>query len=168
MLARRRELLDSVTSRARPGKATRATATPPSSSNSSSNPQAVPFRIPGVDTPRPPLRLPPLPLELAGTRPPQKWWLSAPNLRRLLRLHRRMTTCTFAYRGRRWRQWIPGSPRRCSTCFQERWAAKSRTSPSISSNAAAVTRIAAVLEIPAPFRTRVSRSCNLAGLAIRA
>ena len=74
VLARRRELLDSVTSRARPGKATRATATPPSSSNSSSNPQAVPFRIPGVDTPRPSLRLPPLPLELAGTRPIQKRW----------------------------------------------------------------------------------------------
>ena len=29
-------------------------------------------------------------------------------------------------------------------------------------------RRGSVLEIPAPFRTRVSRSCNLAGLAIRA
>ena len=53
---------------------------------------------------------------------------------------------------------------------QERWAAKCRTSPSISSSAAAGTRVSAVswMEIPALFRTRVSRSCNLAGLAIRA
>ena len=29
-------------------------------------------------------------------------------------------------------------------------------------------RRSSVLEIPAPFRTRVSRSCNLVGLAIRA
>ena len=37
---------------------------------------------------------------------------------RLQRLRRRVTTkCTFAFRGRRWRHWIPGAPKRCSTMF---------------------------------------------------
>ena len=77
-----------------------------SSSSSSSNPQAVPLSIPGAKPPGWPLRLPRQRLELVGTRPPQKRWLREPNLLRLLRLRRRMTTtCTFAYRGRRWRQW---------------------------------------------------------------
>ena len=71
--------------RARRGKAfmARATARPPSSS---SNPQAVPLSIPGVKPPGRPLRLPPLRLELVGTRPPQKRWLREPNLLRLRRL----------------------------------------------------------------------------------
>ena len=81
----------------------------------------------------------------SGYKPPQNRWLREPNLLRLWRLRRKMaTTCTFACRGRRWRQWIPGSPRRCSACFPERWATKCRTSPSISSGAAAGTRVAAV------------------------
>ena len=160
-------------SRARRGKAfmARATAYPPcsSSSSSSSNPQAVPLSIPGAKPPGRPLRLPPLRLKLVGTRPPQKWWLSAPNLRRLLRLHRRMTTCTFAYRGRRWRQWIPGAPRRCNTMFPR---ALGRKIPHQSFNLFRCScrrpRRRIIFEIPAPFRTHVSRSCSLAGLAIRA
>ena len=105
-------------SRARRGKTVmaRATARPPSSSNSSSNPRAVPLSVPGGKPPGRPLCLPPLRLELVATRPPQKQWLREPNLLHLRRPRRRMTTtCTFACRGRRWRQWIPGAPRRCST-----------------------------------------------------
>ena len=110
-------------SRARRGKAfmARATARTPSSSsissNSSSNPQAVPLNIPRAKPPGWPLRLPPLRLELVGTRPPQKRWLRESNLLRLRRLRRRMTTtCTFACRGRRWRQWIPGAQRPMYRC----------------------------------------------------
>ena len=153
-------------SRARRGKAfmARGTARPPSSS-SRSNPQAVPLSVPRAKPPGRRLRLPPLRLELVGTRPPQK-----PNLLRLRRLRRIMTTtCTFASRGRRWRRWIPGSPTRCSTTFPRALDCKiphqsftqSRCSwrhPSRSSG----------LELPSLFRTRVSRSCSLAGLAIRA
>ena len=54
----------------------------------------------------------------SGTRPPKKRWLQEPNLLPPRRLRRWMTTtCTFACRGRRWRQWIRGAPRRCSTMF---------------------------------------------------
>ena len=86
-------------SRARRGKAFTATATsrPPSSSNSSSNQQSVPLSIPGVNPPGGGLRLPPLQLELVGTRPPQKRWLRELNLLRLWPLRRRLTTtCPFA------------------------------------------------------------------------
>ena len=107
-------------SRARRGKGftARATARPPSSTSSSTNPQAVSLSIPGAKPPGRPLRMPPLRLELVGTRPPQKPWIREPNLLRMRRLRRRMTTtCTFACRGRRWRQWIPGAPGRCSSTF---------------------------------------------------
>ena len=90
----------------------------PSSSCSSSNPQAVLLSMPGTKPPGWPLRLPPLRLELVSTRPRQKRWLRQSNLLRLRPLRRRITTtCTFACRGRRWRQWIPGAPRRYSTMF---------------------------------------------------
>ena len=145
----------------------RVTARTPSSS-SSSNPQAVPLSIPGAKPPGWPLRLPPLLLELVGTRPPQKRWLREPNLLRLRRLRRRIkTTCTYTCRGRTWRRWIPGAPRRCSTMFIR---APGRKMPHQSFNQFRCScrrpRRSSVFEIPAPFRTRVSRSCSL--LAIRA
>ena len=149
----------------------RATARPPSSSSSSSsNLQAVPISLPGVKPPARPLRLPPVRLELVGTRPPQKRWLRELNLLRLRRLLRRMTTtCTFACRGKRWRQWIPSAPRRCSTMFPR---ALGRKMPHQPFNQFRCTcrhrRRSRCLEIPAPFRIRVFRSCSLAGLAIRA
>ena len=86
---------------ARRGKAftARATSRPPSSSNRSSNPQSVPLSIPGVNPPGGGLRLPPLRLELVGTRPPQKRWLREPNLLRPRPLHRRLTTLRAAGEG---------------------------------------------------------------------
>ena len=111
-----------------------------------SNPQAVPLSIPGIKPPERPLRWPPLRVELVDTRPPQKRWLREPNLLRLRRLRRRMTTtCTIACRGRRWRQWIPGAPRRCSSVSQS--AGPQNDAPVlqlIGSGAAAGTRVAAV------------------------
>ena len=138
-------------SKVRRGKAfmARAKAMPhsSSSSSSSSNPQAVPLSIPGAKPPGRPLRLPPLRLELVGTRPLQKRWLRKPKLLRLRRLRRMMmATCTFACRGKRWRQWIPGSPRRFSTMFLR----------AISSSAAAGTRVAAV---SCRFRHHFVRVC---------
>ena len=92
---------------------TRAKARPP---HSRSSPQTVPLSMPGARQLGWPLRLPPL--ELVGTRPPQKRWLRRLNLLRLKRLHiMTKTTCSFACRGRRWRQWITGSSRWCSTRF---------------------------------------------------
>ena len=91
----------------------RASARPP---YSSSSPQAVPLSIPGARPSGCPLLLPHL--ELVGNRSPQKWWLQRPNLLRLKLLRRRVTImCTFECRGRRWRQWLTGSPRRCVTMF---------------------------------------------------
>ena len=133
-------------SRTRRGKAfmARAKARPPRSS-SSSDPQAIPLSIPRVKPPGRPLRLPLLRLELVGTRPPQKRWLREPNMLRLRRLRRRMTTmCKFACHGRRWRQWMPSEPSRCSNLFPRALGRKIPTSPSISSGAAAGTRVAAV------------------------
>ena len=61
-------------SRARRGKTVmaRATARPPSSSSSSSNPQAVALSIPRAKPPGRPLRLPPLWLELVGKKTASK------------------------------------------------------------------------------------------------
>ena len=118
----------------------RAKARPP---YRSSSPQTAPLSIPGARQPGWPLRLPPL--ELVGTRPPQKRWLRRPNLLRLKRLRRMTTiTCTFACRGGRWCQWITCSPRRCNTRFPERWATERSTSSSLRSGAAAGTRVTAV------------------------
>ena len=127
----------------------RATARPPSSS-SRSNPQAV--RLSKATGAALRLRL-----ELVGIRPPQKRWLREPNLLRRQRLRRRVTTtCTFAYRRRRWRQWIPGAPRRCSTMFLR---ALGRKMPHQSFNQFRCScrhLCRSGLEIPAPFCTRVS------------
>ena len=143
---------------------TRATASSP---HSSSSPQTVPLSIPGAKQLGWPHRLPPL--ELVGTRLPQKRWLRRPNLPRVKRLHRMTkTTCTFACRGRRWRQWKTGSPRRCSTRFPKALGHRmqhqlftpfrcSRRQPHHSSG----------VEIPAPFIPRVSRSCSLADVMTR-
>ena len=147
----------------------RATARPPRRRNGGSNTQAVLLTILGVKSPGRPLRLPPLRMELVDTRRPQKRWLREPNLLRLLRLRKKLTTKrTFACRGRRWRQWIPSAPRQCSTMLPR---ALGRKMPHQSFNQFQCScrhPCRSVLEIPAPFRTRVSRSCNLAGLAIRA
>ena len=148
-------------SRAKRGKAfmDRATARPPGNSSSSSNPQAVPLSIPREKPPGRPLRLPPLRLELVGTRPHQKL-----NLLRLRRPRRMVTnTCTFAWQGRRWRQWMPGSTRRCSTIFSRALGRKTQFRCSCRH-----PRRSSGLKIPAPFRTRVSLSCSLVGLVIRA
>ena len=83
----------------------RATARPPSSSSGGDNPQAVLLCIPGAEPPGQPLRLPPLGLKLVDSRPPQKRGIREPNLLRLRRLRKKMTTtCTFVYRGRTWHQ----------------------------------------------------------------
>ena len=81
---------------------------------SSSSPRAVPLSIPRARQPGWPL-WPPL-LQLVDTRQPPNRWLRKPALQRLKPL-RRMTTRTFACRGRRWCQWITGSSRLCSTRF---------------------------------------------------
>ena len=163
---------DPNASRARGGKAfvARAIARPPSNSNGSSNPQAFPLSAPGPQPPGRPLRLPRLRLELVGTRPPQKRWWRKPNLLRPRRLHRMMTTtCTFACRGRRWRQEIPDSPRRCSIMFPRVLSRKIRHQSFVQFRLRCRhPRRSSGLEIPAPFRTHVSRSCSLAGLAIPA
>ena len=111
----------------------------------------------------------PAPLELVGTRPPQKRSLRRPNLLRLKRLRRMTTTtCTFACRGRIWRQWIRGSPRWCSTRFPKALGHRmqhevftpfrcSRRQPRHSSG----------VEIPAPVIPRVSWSCSLANVVTR-
>ena len=152
-------------SRARGGKAfvARAIARPPNSSNGSSNPQAFPLSAPGPQPPGRPLRLPRLRLELVGTRPPQKRWWPKPNLLRPRRLHRMMTTtCTFACRGRRWRQEIPDSPRRCSIMFPRVLSRKIRHQSFVQFRLRCRhPRRSSGLEIPAPFRTHVSQSCLL-------
>ena len=74
----------------------RVTARTPSCScitRSSSNPQAVPLSVAGAKPSGWPLRLPPLRLELVGTRPPQKRWLRESNHLQLRRLRTKMTTC---------------------------------------------------------------------------
>ena len=146
----------------------RTTASPPSSS--SSNQHAAPFSIPGVKPPGRPLRLPPVRLALVGTRPLQKRWLRRSSPLRLRRLRRMMTTtCTFLSRGRRWSQWIPGSPRRWSTMFPRTLGRRKIPHQSFTQLRCSCRhpRRSRGLEIPAPFRARVSRSCSLAGLAIR-
>ena len=153
----------------------RATAGPSSSSSSSSssscsNSQAVTLIIPRAKPQEKALRLPPLRLELVGTRSLQKRWLRGPNLLPLRRLSRRMTTtCTFGCRGRRWRQCMPGEPRRCSTMF---FRALGHLMPHQSFNQLRWNcrhpRCIIGLNISAPFRTRVSWSSSLVGLAIRA
>ena len=81
----------------------------------------------------------------SGYETASKRWLREPNQLRLRRLRRRMTTtCTFACRGRRWRQLIRAHRDGATPCFSERWAAKCRTSASISSGTTAGTRVAAV------------------------
>ena len=153
-------------SRVRRGKAsmTRPTARPP---HSSSSPQTVPLNMPGARQLGWPLHLPPL--ELVGTRPPQKRWIRRLNLLRLKRLHRMTkTTCTFACRGRRWRRWLTGSPRRCSTRFPIALGRRmkhqlftpfrcSRRQPHHSSG----------VEVPAPYIPRVPRSSCLADVVRR-
>ena len=148
-------------SRVRWGKAsmTRATARPPYSRSSL---QTVPLSIPGARHLGWLLCLPLF--ELVGTRPPQKRWLRRPNLLRLKRLHGiTKTTCTFACGGKTWRQWITGSPRRCSIRFPKTLGHRmqhqlfipfrcSRRQPCQSSG----------VEIPALFIPHVSRSCSLA------
>ena len=161
-------------SRERGGNAfmARATARPPSSSgrSSSSNPQAVPFSIPGARPPGRSLRLPPLRLEQMGIRLPQKQWFRKPILLRLQHLRRMITaTRTFACQGRKWRQWIPGSLIPCGTMFPRALGRKMphqcftqlrcRCQHPRRSNA---------LEIPATPCAHVSRSCSIAGLAILA
>ena len=55
-------------------------------------------------------------IRACGCKTPQKRWLQRPNLLRLKRPRRMTTTtCIFAGRRRRWRLWITGSSRRCST-----------------------------------------------------
>ena len=98
-----------------------------------------PLSIPGARQPGWPLRLPPL--ELGCTRPPQRWWLRRPNLLCLNHLRRMTTTtCTFAGRGKGWRQWIMGSPRRCGT----------RLSQSAGPQNAAPVLHSVPLQLPAP------------------
>ena len=135
---------------------------------SSNSPQVVPLSIPGARPPAWPLRLPPL--ELVGTRPPQKRWLRRPNLLRLKRLRRMTTpTCTFACRGKIWCQWITGSPRRSSNKFpierghrmQHQFFTPFRCSCRHPRRSSGVV-------IPAPFHTRVYRSYSLADVGIRA
>ena len=107
--------------------------------------------------------------QLVGTRPPQKPSLPRPDLLRLKR-QRRMTTtmCTFACRGRMWRRWITGSPRRCSSRFPKALGHRmhhlfftpfrcSRRQPRHSSG----------VMIPAPFIPHVSRSCSLEDVVAR-
>ena len=129
-------------SRVRQGKAsmTRATARPP---HCSSSPQTVPISIPGARQLGWSLRLPPL--ELVGTRPPRKMGLRRPNPLRLKRIHKMTkTTCIFASRERRWRQWITGSPRQFSTSFPKHWATEWSTNSPRRSGAAGGNRVTAV------------------------
>ena len=152
-------------SRARRGKAflARATARRPSISSRSNQPSVQPC-ISGEKTSGRPLRLPPLQLELVGTRPPQTRWLQKMNRLRLRRQRRKMMPMfTFACRGRTCRQWTPGSPTRCSTIFPRALGRKTQFRCSCRH-----PRHSSSLETPAPLRTRVSRSCSLAGLAIQA
>ena len=108
-----------------------------------------------------PLRLPPP--DLVKTRPSQTRWLRRSNLLRLKRLRKMMTTCKFACGGRRWHQWITGSPRWYSTTFP-------RLGPH---NAAPVLHSVSVwLSAPESQQwrgdlTRVSRDYSLADMAIR-
>ena len=97
----------------------------------------------GSKPPERPLRLPPLRVELVDTRPHQKRWLRQPNLLRLQRLRRRMTTTrTFAFRERRWHQWIPVAPRQCSNLFPRALDHKVLHQFFISSGTAAGTSVA--------------------------
>ena len=123
------------------GKASmsRATARPPCSSSS---PQTAPLSIQGPRQLGWLQRLPPL--ELVGTRPPQKRLLRRLDLLRLKRLRRMTTTCTFACRGRRWRQWISCSPRRYSTRFPKALSHRMQHQLSTRSGAAAGARVTAV------------------------
>ena len=135
----------------------KATASNPSSSCSSTNPQAVPLSISGAKPQGWPLRLPPLLLELVCTRPPNKRWLRESNLLRLRWLLRRMsTTCKFECRGRRWCQWIPDAPRRCRTMFRRTLGSKMQHQSSFSSGATAGTSVSAV---SSRFRHRHVRAC---------
>ena len=142
---------------ARRGKASmaRPTARP---LDSSSSRQAVLLSIPGARQPVWPLRLPPLELVLA--RPPKRRWLRRANLLRLNHLGgMTATTCTFACRGKGWRQLIMGSPRRCSTrCLRalgHRMQCQFFTSLRCSCRH---PRRSSHVVIPAPLHTRVSRS----------
>ena len=128
----------------------RAAATPPSS-NSGSNPQAVPLSMPRATPQGRPLRLPPLRLELESTRPPQKVSLREPNLPRIRRLRRRMTTtCTFKCHGRRWRQSKPGAPRRCTTMFLRALTVHHNVSQSAGPQNAAPVLQSVSVKLPAP------------------
>ena len=166
-------------SRARRGKAfmARATARTPSSSiisisnssSSSSNPQTVQLSTPGIKPPGWPLRLHPYGwsqwvrdrLKSGGYGNRTCWACGVYAEGCQLRVHPRAAS--------RWRQWIPDAPRRCSTMFLR---ALGRKMPHQSFNQFPCScrhpRRSSVFEIPAPFCTHVSRSCNLAGLAIRA
>ena len=156
-------------SRVRRGKASMAktTASPP---YSSSTPHEVLPCIPGARQQGWPLRLPPL--ELVGTRPPQKRWLRRPNLLRLERLRRMTTTtCTFACRGRRWHIWMTGLPRRCSTRFPKAQGHRRQHqffTPFRCNRRHRRHSQSSGFEIPAPFLPHVSRSCSLADVVIRA
>ena len=88
----------------------RVTVRTPRSSNNS---QEEPISTAGA---RQPTRPPCLPLILqVGTIPPQERYLRRPNQLHLTQLRRsNPTTCLLACRGKRWRQWVTGSPRRCS------------------------------------------------------
>ena len=135
----------------------KATASNPSSSCSSSNPQAVPLSISGAKPQGWPLRLPPLLLELVCTRPPNKRWLRESSLLRLRWLLGRMTTtCKFECRGRRWCQWIPGAPTRCRTMFRRALGSKMQHPSPFSSGATAGTSVPAV---SSKFRHRHVRAC---------
>ena len=133
----------------------KATASNPSGSCSSSNQQAVPLSISGAKPQGWPLRLPPLRRELECTRQPRK--LREPNLFRLRWLLRSMTTtCKIACRRRRWRQWIPGAPRRCSIMFLGALGRKMPHQSLISSGASAGTSVASV---SSRFRHHHVRAC---------
>ena len=142
-------------SRARRGKAfmARATARTPSSSSiiiSSSNPQGVPLSIPGAKPPRCSLRLPPLRLELVGTRLPLEPAAPAASTEK---------DDDYAYFRVTREKVAPvdtGRTEMVQHHVSERWAAKCRTSPSISSSAAASTRVAAVSW---RFRHHFIRAC---------
>ena len=153
-------------SRARRGKApmARPTARP---LHSSSSFRAVPLSIPGARQPGSPLRL--TLLELVRTRPPHRRWLRRPNL---LCLHHlggmTMGACTLACRRKGWRQWVMGSPRRCSTrCLRALGHRIHRQFLTPFWCICRHPRRSRHVMIPAPFHTIMSRSYSRVEVVIR-
>ena len=154
-------------SRVRWGKVlfTRATARPPTSSISSS--QAAPLSIPGERPPLWSLCLPPL--ELAGARAPQKWWLRRPDL---LRLKRRRGT-----KMRRVHSRAAGEGGACGYRLNETVQHGKCLSAGPQNVLCVLHSVPVQLPVPASqqcmkiralFRTLMPRSCSLADVVNRA